>query len=94
MFLSFSLPWSIAIRMFDLMKRVEIGSLVHHSSTISSVKFAGNKNLITAGDDGSMSIWKVDNWMNLLDMDGHTFVIFLPFLLSSVYSLTEVGSKN
>ncbi|KAK9463597.1 WD40-repeat-containing domain protein [Lipomyces oligophaga] len=65
------------IRLYDLQKRKEIGTLMHHEGSVTSLQFvktaSGNsgKWLVSGGEDGKILIWRTKDWEVLADMKGH-----------------------
>mmetsp|Transcript_22804 Transcript_22804/g.40755 ORF Transcript_22804/g.40755 Transcript_22804/m.40755 type:complete len:375 (-) Transcript_22804:37-1161(-) len=60
-----------AIRLFDLVRNVEMGELQEHEDTVSSVQFWGNTTLVTGSGDGQVCIWRSSDWELLLKFRGH-----------------------
>lgn len=66
------------IRIYDLQKRKELGTLLQHQGSITSLKFsktndrANNKWLLSASDDHKIIIWRVKDWENFGTLKGHT----------------------
>ena len=66
------------IRIYDLQKRKELGTLLAHQGSITSLKFSrgennsSNKWLLSASDDHKIIIWRVKDWENLGVLKGHT----------------------
>ncbi|KXN72478.1 WD40 repeat-like protein [Conidiobolus coronatus NRRL 28638] len=59
------------IIVYDLKKRVDLGTLMHHQGSITSLQFVGQKNLLSASDDSSIVIWKSKDWELLKVLRGH-----------------------
>ncbi|KAJ8096897.1 WD40-repeat-containing domain protein [Lipomyces tetrasporus] len=73
------------IRLYDLQKRKEIGTLMFHEGSVTCLEFVspvvgedeeksagGNgKWLISGGEDGKVLIWRTKDWEVLGDMKGH-----------------------
>eukprot|EP00474_Spongospora_subterranea_P011203 CRZ11661.1 hypothetical protein [Spongospora subterranea] len=49
------------IRVYDVMKMVELGSLMLQQASISHIEFGSGK-MMSAADDGSICIWLVKDW--------------------------------
>lgn len=60
-----------SVKLFDLIKGVELGELQEHQDTVACVDFAGTASLITAGDDGQVIIWRMSDWELLLKFNAH-----------------------
>ncbi|CAL9730225.1 protein Mak11p [Monosporozyma unispora] len=66
------------IRIYDLQKRKELGTLLQHQGSITALKFskteerANNKWLLSASDDHKIIIWRVKDWENFGTLKGHT----------------------
>lgn len=66
------------IRIYDLQKRKELGTLLQHQGSITTLKFsktedkANNKWLLSASDDHKIIIWRVKDWENFGTLKGHT----------------------
>ncbi|KAK9478940.1 WD40-repeat-containing domain protein [Lipomyces japonicus] len=62
------------IRLYDLQKRKEIGTLMHHTGSVSCLVFVGpttGKWLLSAADDGKILIWRTKDWEVLAELTGH-----------------------
>jgi protein MAK11 len=59
------------IRIYDLQKRKEIGTLLHHSGNITSLEFFEGKWLLSAAADGMIYIWRTKDWEVLGTLKGH-----------------------
>lgn len=66
------------IRIYDLQKRKELGTLLQHQGSITALKFsrteekANNKWLLSSSDDHKIIIWRVKDWENFGTLKGHT----------------------
>lgn len=59
------------IRLYDIKKRKEYGSLGgHHQGDITDIKFYG-KYMLTASDDHSICLWRTKDWEYLKTLKGH-----------------------
>ncbi|XP_046361632.2 p21-activated protein kinase-interacting protein 1-like isoform X1 [Haliotis rufescens] len=59
------------VRVFNLRKGTEIGSLVHHSGTITWLDFYKNSHLFSTSEDHKMCLWKTFSWECLRTFKGH-----------------------
>lgn len=59
------------VRLFDLMKGVELGELQEHQDAVSCLEFWGTTTLITGGADGQVCIWRAQDWELLLKYRAH-----------------------
>lgn len=59
------------IRIYDLQKRKELGTLLHHDGNITRLEFFDNKWLLSASDDGKICIWRTRDWEVLGELKGH-----------------------
>lgn len=60
-----------SIQLFSMKTRQEIGSLLHHNGTITSLEFYESF-LISSSEDGSICIWSVNNWQCMKTLRGHS----------------------
>ncbi|KAI8336601.1 WD40-repeat-containing domain protein [Chlamydoabsidia padenii] len=59
------------IRLYDVKKRKEYGSLGgHHQGDITDIQFYG-KYMLTASDDHSICLWRTKDWEYLKTLKGH-----------------------
>ncbi|CEP08483.1 hypothetical protein [Parasitella parasitica] len=59
------------IRLYDVKKRKEYGSLGgHHSGDITDIQFHG-KYMLSASDDHSINLWRTKDWEFLKTLKGH-----------------------
>lgn len=62
------------IRVFDVSRRVEVGTLLHHEGTITSLNFIsdhGRHLLFSGADDAAICIWRTSDWHLLKRLTGH-----------------------
>ncbi|KAI9351754.1 WD40-repeat-containing domain protein [Zopfochytrium polystomum] len=59
------------IRLYDLTQRKEVGSLMHHSGTTTSLAFFRASHLLTAAEDGAIAIVRTSDWSLLKTLTGH-----------------------
>ncbi|CCD23678.1 Mak11p NDAI_0C00170 [Naumovozyma dairenensis CBS 421] len=71
------------IRIYDLQKRKELGTLLAHQGSITNLKFSktkhgstegegsNNKWLLSASEDHKIIIWRVKDWENFGTLKGH-----------------------
>lgn len=71
------------IRIYDLQKRKELGTLLAHQGSITNLKFSkpssevtdntgSGKWLLSASDDNKIIVWRVKDWENFGTLKGHT----------------------
>ena len=62
------------IRIYDLQKRKELGTLLAHQGSITALRFSrgANRWLLSASDDHKIILWRVKDWENLGSLKGHT----------------------
>lgn len=66
------------IRIYDLQKRKELGTLLQHQGSITALRFSetedksNNKWLLSASEDHKIIIWRVKDWENFGTLKGHT----------------------
>ncbi|KAI9504164.1 60s ribosome biogenesis protein mak11 [Coemansia spiralis] len=60
------------IKLYDLKKRVELGSLHEHKGSITSLCFHGHTHLLSASEDGAICIFRTKDWEPLKVLKGHT----------------------
>ncbi|KAG5519351.1 hypothetical protein PMAC_001976 [Pneumocystis sp. 'macacae'] len=62
------------IKLYDLKKRKDIGSLYHHSGTITDLTFSSKispKFLISVSEDGTMAIFRTRDWLPFITIKTH-----------------------
>lgn len=59
------------IKLYDLQKRKELGTLLHHDGSITRLEFFDDKWLLSASDDGKICIWRARDWEVLGELKGH-----------------------
>lgn len=59
------------IRLYDLQKRKELGTLMQHEGNVTVLEFFDNKWLLSAGDDGRICIWRTKDWEVMGELKGH-----------------------
>ncbi|KAI8819313.1 WD40-repeat-containing domain protein [Fimicolochytrium jonesii] len=59
------------IKLYDLRIRKEVGTLMHHSGTTTSLQFYKKTHLFTASEDGTIAIVRTSDWEVLKTLDGH-----------------------
>lgn len=60
-----------AIKVWDLRKRIEVGTLTGHEGTITSLHFPTRTYLLTTGEDGRINIFRTRDWALLKTLKGH-----------------------
>ena len=74
--LSLSLLLSLTLlpknnRVYDTRRMVEVGTLMLHEGTVTSVAFFGGTHMLSGGEDGGVCIWNAKTWDNLKVLRGH-----------------------
>lgn len=59
------------IRLFDMKKHVEVGTLVEQDGSITSLVFCGTSHMLSGSEDGTICIWKTKSWELEKVMKGH-----------------------
>ncbi|KAJ1955991.1 60s ribosome biogenesis protein mak11, partial [Dipsacomyces acuminosporus] len=59
------------IKLYDLKKRVELGSLHEHKGSITALRFHGHSHLLSASDDGAICIFRTKDWEPLKVLKAH-----------------------
>lgn len=65
------------IRIYDLQKRKELGTLLAHQGSITALRFSKREGgssrwLLSASEDQRIIVWRVRDWENLGTLKGHT----------------------
>lgn len=50
------------IRIFDLKKRKDVGSLTQHQGSVGALYFTGNSHLLSGGEDGRIGLFRIKDW--------------------------------
>ncbi|XP_056377115.1 p21-activated protein kinase-interacting protein 1 [Hyla sarda] len=50
------------IHIYDIKKKVEHGSLLHHNGSITCLEFFGSTHLLSGAEDGLMCVWNTKKW--------------------------------
>ncbi|KAI8916413.1 WD40-repeat-containing domain protein [Gorgonomyces haynaldii] len=59
------------IKIYDVIQRKEVGTLMHHQGTITALCFFSNTHLFTASEDGQIGIVRSSDWELLKLLKGH-----------------------
>ncbi|KAJ2302018.1 60s ribosome biogenesis protein mak11 [Coemansia sp. RSA 2706] len=59
------------IKLYDLKKRVELGSLHEHTGSVTALQFHGSTHLLSASEDGAICIFRTRDWEPLKVLRGH-----------------------
>ncbi|TPX71212.1 hypothetical protein SpCBS45565_g01279 [Spizellomyces sp. 'palustris'] len=59
------------VKLYDLRLRKEVGTLMHHSGSITCLRFFKKSHLITASEDGTIAIVRTQDWEVLKTLPGH-----------------------
>ncbi|KAK7501213.1 hypothetical protein BaRGS_00007698 [Batillaria attramentaria] len=60
-----------SIRIFDLKKRRELGTLHQHLGTVTSLAFFQKSHLFSTSEDSTLCVWKVSGWEPVRTFKGH-----------------------
>lgn len=60
-----------SIKVYDSRRKKEIGTLVHHSGTVSCLLFWDSQHLISGGEEGGITLWRTSDWAELKTLIGH-----------------------
>ncbi|XP_039087755.1 p21-activated protein kinase-interacting protein 1 [Hyaena hyaena] len=83
------------IHIYDMKKKVDHGALVHHSGTITCLKFHGNRHLISGAEDGLICVWDAKKWECLKSIKAHKgHVTFLSIHPSGKLALSVGTDKT
>jgi protein MAK11 len=59
------------IKVYDLKKGVEFGTLMEHKGTITCLEFFGSTHLLSGSEDGAVMVWDAKTWDCLKVLHGH-----------------------
>ncbi|KIK63233.1 hypothetical protein GYMLUDRAFT_41562 [Collybiopsis luxurians FD-317 M1] len=59
------------IKVWDLKRRKEIGGLMHHEGSITTLLFPSRSHLVSASEDGTIGIFHARDWSVLRTLRGH-----------------------
>ncbi|XP_049620941.1 p21-activated protein kinase-interacting protein 1 [Suncus etruscus] len=59
------------IHIYDMKKKLDHGALVHHSGTITCLKFHRNRHLVSGAEDGLICVWDAKKWECLKSLRAH-----------------------
>ncbi|KZT25344.1 WD40 repeat-like protein [Neolentinus lepideus HHB14362 ss-1] len=59
------------IKVWDLRRRKEIGGLMHHEGSITQLTFPSRSHLMSASEDGILSLFHTRDWAVLRTLKGH-----------------------
>jgi protein MAK11 len=63
--------YAAAIRIYNVDKRVEVGSLMEQHGAITSLEFFGQSHVLSGSADNSICIWRTSDWNCLHILGGH-----------------------
>jgi WD40 repeat protein len=58
------------IKIYDLVRHREVGSLLEHKDGITCCKFQGTTHMLSTAQDGSLNIWRTSDWLSLDSLHG------------------------
>jgi len=82
------------IRLYDLRKRVEVGTLMHHEGSISSLSFFSTTHMISASHDGALTIWRTKDWEPIWTKTAHKGGVANVAVHSSGRVALSLGTKD
>ncbi|CAG8534911.1 9647_t:CDS:2 [Cetraspora pellucida] len=59
------------IKLYDIKKRKELGSLLQHEGSITTIQFYNKTHMISGSEDGTLCIWRTKDWECLKVLKGH-----------------------
>ncbi|CAG8486005.1 5202_t:CDS:2 [Acaulospora colombiana] len=59
------------IKLYDIKKRKEVGSLLQHEGSITTLQFYGKSHMLSGSEDGTICIWRTRDWECLKTLKGH-----------------------
>jgi protein MAK11 len=59
------------IKLFDLKRKKELGSLHQHEGSITALDFYKSSHMLSGGEDGLLCIWRTRDWECLKVLKGH-----------------------
>src|SRR5699024_6699597 len=59
------------IHLINIKHRIETGTLISHSGTITALEFLRSAYLFSASEDGQICIWNTRNWQKEKTLRGH-----------------------
>ena len=59
------------IKLFDLRRKKELGTLHQHEASITTIDFYRSSHMFSGGEDGLICIWRTKDWECLKILKGH-----------------------
>lgn len=59
------------LKLYDLKLRKEVGTLMHHTGSITCLSFYSKTHLVSSSEDGSLCLYRVKDWEVLKTLRGH-----------------------
>ncbi|KAG6850676.1 hypothetical protein H0H93_010404 [Arthromyces matolae] len=59
------------IKVWDLRRRKEIGGLMHHEGSITTLTFPSRSHLLSSSEDGTLCLFRARDWTVLRSLKGH-----------------------
>ncbi|KAF9067183.1 WD40-repeat-containing domain protein, partial [Rhodocollybia butyracea] len=59
------------VKVWDLKRRKEIGGLMHHEGSVTTLAFPSRSHLVSASEDGTIGIFHARDWSVLRTLRGH-----------------------
>ncbi|XP_072139830.1 p21-activated protein kinase-interacting protein 1-like [Mobula birostris] len=59
------------IQLYNMKKKIDQGSLLHHNGTITCLEFYGKTHLLSGAEDGLICVWDTKKWECLKSIQAH-----------------------
>eukprot|EP00741_Cyanophora_paradoxa_P005606 tig00000912_g5434.t1 len=60
-----------SIKIYDILKKREIGTLMQHNAPVTCLEFASRHHLLSGSEDKSICVWSTSGWESLHSLKGH-----------------------
>jgi protein MAK11 len=82
------------VKIYDLKLKKEIGNLLHHSGAVTCLQFFRKSHLITASEDGTISLIRTSDWEVLKTLTGHKYSVNSLDVHPSGKAMLSVGKEG
>ena len=82
------------VKLYDLKLRKEVGTLMHHTGSITSLAFYKRSHLLTGSEDGTIGIVRTSDWELLKTLTGHKYAVNSMHVHPSGKVLLSVGKEG